>query len=181
APSTGRVRRAGTVAVLPQDFRPVQAQSVASALGVREKLDVLGRLTTGRGSDADLFVLDDDWDIEERVAAELSRVRLPAIGLARPLASLSGGETTRVVLASLFVRRPDLLLLDEPTNNLDRESREALRAALADWPRGLVVVSHDRALLRRMDRIVELTPKGPKSYGGNYDLYVAQRNAEAQA
>jgi ATPase subunit of ABC transporter with duplicated ATPase domains len=175
------VRRAGTVAVLPQDFRPVQAQSVASALGVREKLDALGRLTAGRGSDADLAVLDDDWDIEERVAAELSRVGLLAIGLERSLASLSGGETTRVVLASLFLRRPDLLLLDEPTNNLDRESRESLRAALAEWPRGLVVVSHDRALLRQMDRIVELTPKGPKSYGGNYDLYVAQRNAEAQA
>jgi ATPase subunit of ABC transporter with duplicated ATPase domains len=44
-----------------------------------------------------------------------------------------------------------------------------------------VVVSHDRALLRLMDRIVELTPKGPKSYGGNYDLFVAQRDAEAQA
>jgi ATPase subunit of ABC transporter with duplicated ATPase domains len=180
-PSAGRVRRAGTVAVLPQDFRPVQEQSVASALGVREKLEALGRLTAGRGSDADLAVLDDDWDIQERVTAELSRLGMSAIELNRPLASLSGGETTRVVLASLFLRRPDLLLLDEPTNNLDRESREALRAALAEWPRGLVVVSHDRALLRQMDRIVELTPKGPKSYGGNYDLYVAQRDAEAQA
>src|SRR5262245_3350593 len=180
-PAAGRVRRAGSIAVLPQDFRPIQEQSVASALGVREKLDALGRLTAGRGSDADLTVLDDDWDIEERVAAELSRLGLSAIGLDRPLGSLSGGETTRVVLASLFLRRPDLLVLDEPTNNLDRESREALRAALAGWPRGLVVVSHDRALLRQMDRIVELTPKGPKSYGGNYDLYVAQRDAEAQA
>jgi ATPase subunit of ABC transporter with duplicated ATPase domains len=85
------------------------------------------------------------------------------------------------VLASLFLRRPELLLLDEPTNNLDRESRQALQAALAGWPGGLVVVSHDRALLRLMGRMVELTPKGPKSYGGNYDLYVAQRDAEAQA
>ncbi|HTU93255.1 MAG TPA: ATP-binding cassette domain-containing protein [Gemmataceae bacterium] len=67
------------------------------------------------------------------------------------MASLRGGETTRVVLASLFLRRPDLLILDEPTNNLDRESRQALQAALADWRGGLVVVSHDRALLRLMD------------------------------
>jgi ATPase subunit of ABC transporter with duplicated ATPase domains len=148
---------------------------------VREKLDALGRLTAGRGSDADLAVLDDDWAVEERVAAELSRLGLSGVGLDRPLASLSGGETTRVVLASLFLRRPDLLLLDEPTNNLDRESRQALRTALAAWPGGLVVVSHDRALLRLMDRMVELTPKGARSYGGNYDLYVAQRDAEAQA
>jgi ATPase subunit of ABC transporter with duplicated ATPase domains len=181
APAAGRVRRAGSVAVLPQDFRPVEEQTVAEALGVREKLDALGRLTAGLGSDADLAVLDDDWTVEERIAAELSRLGLSGIGLDRPLASLSGGETTRVVLASLFLRRPDLLVLDEPTNNLDGESRQALRTALAYWPGGLVVVSHDRALLRLMDRIVELTPKGPKSYGGNYDLYVAQRDAEAQA
>jgi ATPase subunit of ABC transporter with duplicated ATPase domains len=180
-PSAGRVRRAGRVALLPQDFRPVHEQTVGEALGVRDKLDALGRLTAGHGSDTDLAVLDDDWTIEERIAAELSRLGLSDLGLDRPLASLSGGETTRVALASLFLRRPDLLLLDEPTNNLDRDSRQALRAALADWPGGLVVVSHDRALLRLMDRIVELTPKGPKSYGGNYDLYVAQRDAEAQA
>jgi ATPase subunit of ABC transporter with duplicated ATPase domains len=180
-PAAGRVRRAGSVALLPQDFRPVQEQTIAEALGVRDKLDALGRLTAGHGSDADLAVLDDDWTIEERIAAELSRLGLSGIGLDRLLGSLSGGETTRVVLASLFLRRPDLLILDEPTNNLDCESRLALRTALADWTGGLMVVSHDRALLRLMDRIVELTPNGPKSYGGNYDLYVTQRDAEAQA
>jgi ATPase subunit of ABC transporter with duplicated ATPase domains len=181
APASGRVRRAGSVAVLPQDFRPVREQTVAGALGVGAKLDALGRLTAGHGSDADLAVLEDNWDIEERITAEMSRLGLSGLGLDRPLAALSGGETTRVVLASLFLRRPDLLLLDEPTNNLDRDSRQALQTALADWPGGLVVVSHDRALLRLMDRTVELTPKGPKSYGGNYDLYVAQRDAEARA
>jgi ATPase subunit of ABC transporter with duplicated ATPase domains len=181
APTAGRVRRAGRLAVLPQDFRPIQEQTVADALGVHEKLDALTRLTAGRGSDADLAALDEDWDIEERIAAELSRLGLSHIELDRPLASLSGGETTRVVLASLFLRRPDLLILDEPTNNLDRGSRQALHAALADWRGGLVVVSHDRALLRLMDRMVELTPKGMKSYGGNYDLYVAQRDVEIQA
>jgi ATPase subunit of ABC transporter with duplicated ATPase domains len=181
APASGRVRRAGSVAVLPQDFRPMLEQTVAEALGVRDRLDALGRLTAGHGSDADLAVLDDDWSIEERIAGELSRLGLSGIGLDRPLATLSGGETTRVVLAALFLGRPDLLILDEPTNNLDHESRQALRAALADWPGGLVVVSHDRALLRMMDRMVELTPKGAKSYGGNYDLYVAQRDSESQA
>jgi ATPase subunit of ABC transporter with duplicated ATPase domains len=181
APSAGRVRRAGRIAVLPQDFRPLHDQTIAQALGVRDKLDALGRLTAGHGSDADLAILEDDWAIEERIAAELSRLGLSSLELDRPLASLSGGETTRVVLASLFLQRPDLLLLDEPTNNLDGESRQVLRITLAEWPGGLVVVSHDRALLRLMDRMIELTPKGPKSYGGNYDLYVTQRDAEAAA
>jgi ATPase subunit of ABC transporter with duplicated ATPase domains len=178
APAGGRVRRAGRIALLPQDFRPVQEQTLVEALGARDKLDALGRLTAGEGSDADLDVLEDDWDLEERITAELGRLGLSGIGLDRPLATLSGGETTRVVLASLFLRQPDMLLLDEPTNNLDRESRQALQAALADWRGALVVVSHDRALLRLMDRIVELAPKGPKSYGGSYDLYVAQKDAE---
>ena len=52
---------------------------------------------------------------------------------------------------------------------------------MRDWPGGLLIVSHDRALLRLVDRIVELTPRGAQAYGGNYDLYVAQRDAEAAA
>src|SRR6516225_7611741 len=66
APAAGRVRRAGRVAALQQDFRPILEQTVAEALGVRDKLDALSRLTAGHGSDADLTVLDDDWAIEER-------------------------------------------------------------------------------------------------------------------
>jgi ATPase subunit of ABC transporter with duplicated ATPase domains len=87
APAAGRVRRAGRVALLPQDFRPQQGQTVVEALGLRQQLDALGRLTAGHGSDADWAVLDDDWTVEERIAAELSRVGLSGIGLDRPLAA----------------------------------------------------------------------------------------------
>jgi ATPase subunit of ABC transporter with duplicated ATPase domains len=81
----------------------------------------------------------------------------------------------------MFLRRPDLLILDEPTNNLDRSSRQALYAAVASWRGGLLVVSHDRELLGLVDRIIELVPQGVRSYGGNFALYTAQRDAEAAA
>jgi ATPase subunit of ABC transporter with duplicated ATPase domains len=181
APTEGSVSRYGTLAHLPQDFAPLGGQTVAQALGVAEKLAALARITAGEALPDDLAVLDDDWTVEARVEAELSRLGLAHLALDRLVRSLSGGETTRLVLASLFLRRPDLLVLDEPTNNLDRASREALYAAVRDWRGGLLVVSHDRELLALMDRIAELSPQGLRLYGGNFELYTAQRDAEAAA
>jgi ATPase subunit of ABC transporter with duplicated ATPase domains len=186
APGSGTVSRSGSVAFLPQDFTPLAGCCVAEALGVQQKLAALARLHQGAGPQqqvaCDLALLDeDDWSLEARVEGELHRLGLDHLALDRPMASLSGGETTRVVLAALFLRRPDLIILDEPTNNLDRESRRALYGAVADWPGGLLVISHDRELLALMDRIIELAPQGVRVYGGNYDLYVAQRDAEAAA
>lgn len=57
-----------------------------------------------------------------------------------------------------MLKRPDVLLLDEPTNNLDLGARHKLYDVLDDWPGCLLVVSHDRALLDRLDRIAELGP-----------------------
>src|SRR5262249_46597729 len=143
APTAGVVRRAGAVAYLPQDFAPLGEQSVAQALGAHEKLAALGRLTAGEGREGDLELLDDAWSIEERITALLHRLGLDHLDLNRRVSTLSGGETTRVVLAALFLRNPDLLILDEPTNNLDADSRQALYAALRSWQGGLLVVSHD--------------------------------------
>jgi ATPase subunit of ABC transporter with duplicated ATPase domains len=180
-PAAGSVRRAGRVAYLPQDFAPLADASVAETLGVADKLAALARLTAGAGRDDDLAVLDDDWGVEARVAAVLGRFGLEGVGQDRPVGSLSGGETTRVVLASLLLRGADLVILDEPTNNLDRAARRDLYAAVRDWPVGLLVISHDRELLGLMDRIAELGPHGLRLYGGNYAFYAEQRRLEEEA
>ena len=71
-----------------------------------------------------------------------------------------------------------MLVLDEPTNNLDTGARALVARILSDWRGGAVVVSHDRALLRRMDRIVELSSLGARIYGGSWDVYKARRDHE---
>ncbi len=79
-----------------------------------------------------------------------------------------------------MIAEPDFIVMDEPTNNLDADGRAAVADLLERWRGGALVVSHDRSLLRRMDRIVELTSLGANVYGGNYDLYAA-RKSEAEA
>jgi len=180
-PSAGTVHRVGTVAVLPQDFRPPPEARLAVVLGIDERLAALQRLEAGEAAPADFDLVGDDWDLAERTVAVLARLGLGHLALDRPVGAVSGGEATRVALAGLELGRPDFLLLDEPTNHLDAGSREALYAFVTRWTGGLVCVSHDRALLRRMDRIVELSSLGVRIYGGNYDAYRARRDADDAA
>ncbi len=91
-----------------------------------------------------------------------------------PVAPLSGGEKSRLALALLVRRRPNLLLLDEPTNHLDLEMRHALTRALAEYEGSLVLVSHDRALLRMVcDGFMIVADGRAEEFEGDLDDYVA--------
>lgn len=180
-PTSGVVHRTGAVAVLPQEFRPAPDASLAVLLGIEERLAALRRLEAGKGSVADVERVGGDWDLPERATAVLARFGLEHLPLDRAVSEVSGGEATRVALAGLTLGRPDFLLLDEPTNHLDAASRRALYAFVEEWTGGLLCVSHDRELLRRMDRIVELSSLGVRVYGGSYDDYLAQRDALERA
>ena len=96
------------------------------------------------------------------------------------LDSRSGGEQQSYELARAFDSGADILLLDEPTNNLDIDARQKFFNDLMAYPFGIVVVSHDRELLQKMDKIIELQNGKIKVYGGNYDFYVEQKNAEQE-
>jgi ATP-binding cassette subfamily F protein 3 len=92
----------------------------------------------------------------------------------QPIRTMSGGERSRLQLAALMLRNPNLLLLDEPTNNLDIPSVEALEAALDEFEGSALVISHDRYFLDQVvDRVVELQPDGLTSYEGGYTDYLA--------
>jgi ATPase subunit of ABC transporter with duplicated ATPase domains len=172
-PAGGSVQRAGSIGVLAQlsDDR----LTVAEALGVANDLACLQRIESGNGT------LDDateaDWSLEPRLDAALLETGLPALPRDRRLATLSGGERTRVALARLLIEAPDLLLLDEPTNNLDTDGREAVAQLLERWRGGVIVASHDRALLERVDRIVELAPVGVTIFGGACSAFADARDA----
>lgn len=99
----------------------------------------------------------------------------------RPLASLSGGEKTKIALAKILSNEPDFIIMDEPTNNLDGDSRAVVYKLVKEWKGGLLVVSHDRELLNLVDQIFELTEKGIKTYGGNYNDYEKQKTTEDSA
>ena len=179
APHAGTVERSGRVAMLRQSVQTVVGDTLADLLGIRAALARLHRLEAGRGSVAD--AAEADWTLESRLEGALAEVGLAGIEVERPLTALSGGQRTRAALAALIIAEPDLILLDEPTNNLDADGRDDFARALAGWTRGAVVVSHDRALLRRMDRIVELSSLGAQVYGGGYDLYAARKEEERAA
>ena len=90
----------------------------------------------------------------------------------------SGGERQSYLLARAFDSNAEILLLDEPTNNLDADAKARFFDALITYPFGVVVVSHDRELLQRMDKIAEISNGKIRVYGGNYDFYVAQKQSE---
>ena len=177
-PSSGTATVRGRVGVLRQVLSPPSGASLADVLGVAEPLARLARIEAGEGTEADFA--EADWTLETRLEAALSQVGLMGVDPNRPATSLSGGQATRAALAGVLLQEPDIILLDEPTNNLDTAARALVADFLAGWKGGAVVVSHDRVLLRQMDRIVELTSLGAKVYGGGYDLY-AERKAEEEA
>jgi len=93
----------------------------------------------------------------------------------KPVGLLSGGEWTRLRLALLVLRKPNLLVLDEPTNHMDIASREALEEALEEYPGTILAVTHDRYLINRLSqKIWELDEGRLTMYLGNFDDYKAE-------
>ena len=103
----------------------------------------------------------------------------------QPVASFSGGEKARLVLALIVWQRPNLLLLDEPTNHLDLDMRQALTEALVDYQGSLVLVSHDRHLLRNtVDEFYLVHDKQVEEFKGDladYQKWLNEQNAQPTA
>ncbi|MET7880831.1 ribosomal protection-like ABC-F family protein [Micromonospora sp. DT68] len=170
-PSGGSVAVDGLLGYLPQTLPLAGDLTVAQVLGVAERIAALHAIEAGDASEEHFATIGDDWDIEERTRAELNRLGLGELSLDRPLHTLSGGQVVSLGLAAQLLRRPDVLLLDEPTNNLDLDARHKLYDVLTDWTGCLLLVSHDRELLDRMDRIAELDHGEINWYGGNFTAY----------
>ncbi|OEV29384.1 ABC transporter [Streptomyces nanshensis] len=171
-PAQGSVSAAGTLAHLPQNVTLDTGLRVDEALGIAGRRRALRAIEAGDVSEEHFETVGDDWDVEERALATLGSLGLEGAGLDRTVGELSGGETVLLRLAALLLERPDVLLLDEPTNNLDLFARRRLHEAVDSWRSGvLVVVSHDRELLERVDRIAELRSGSVSWYGGGWSAY----------
>ncbi|GAA4597061.1 ABC-F family ATP-binding cassette domain-containing protein [Planotetraspora phitsanulokensis] len=170
-PTGGTVSATGVVGYLPQSLPLVGDLTVADVLGIAQVIKALDAIESGDASEEQFTTVGNDWDIEERTRAQLDRLGLGDVALTRRLHTLSGGQVVSLGLAAQLLKRPDVLLLDEPTNNLDLDARRTLYGVLEDWNGCLLLVSHDRALLDRMDRIAELDRGEIRSYGGNFTAY----------
>jgi ATPase subunit of ABC transporter with duplicated ATPase domains len=107
-----------------------------------------------------------------REAVILQGLGLGELEPATPVATLSGGQKTRLGLATLLLREPDLLLLDEPLNHLDLEGREHFERALDAFEGTVVAVAHDRAFLRHFARrVVEIREGKVHVFEGEYADY----------
>ena len=142
------------------------------------------------GLNPDNEIIDEIWALRPKhthgeIRSFLSKFLFFGDDVFKRIGNLSGGEQSRVLLAKLLLANANVLLLDEPTNHLDIPAREALEAALAEYPATLFIISHDRYLLNNLATkllIFDGKPEGTAElFEGNYAEYVAQQQQALQA
>jgi ATP-binding cassette, subfamily F, member 3 len=199
APDAGRIARPqrSSVGYLPQDApemggRPVLEETLSALSEMQahdrrrvELEDILATHHSGPEHDAALAELGDVlselerhgfYEADSRAKAVLFGLGFSEADLVRDVAEFSGGIRMRIALAKLLVRRPEFLMLDEPTNHLDLEARNWLEDYLANYPGGIILVSHDRYFLDRVtDRTVEVSRGRLVEYQGGYSAYLVER------
>ncbi|WP_440220554.1 ABC-F family ATP-binding cassette domain-containing protein [Dietzia sp. MNB45] len=199
APDSGTVQCIGTIGVAEQEMTATDSRTVGQAVteAIAEPLAALEALdaaalaladNTDRAEEQYAAALEhaealDAWDAERRVQVALEALDTET-DTTRLLADLSVGQRYRVRLACLLGADHDFLLLDEPTNHLDRSGLGFLATQLRARSGGVVVVSHDRALLSDIaETIVDLDPTPddrPRVYGNGYAGYREGRLAERE-
>ena len=120
------------------------------------------------------------YQIEEKIGRELDNFQLSGCS-ERPLGSLSGGQKRLVEIVKIMHSGAHLALIDEPTNHMDYVAKQQFIDWMSSQPRqAMLIITHDRDVLGRVDRIIELKDGQAVSYRGNYDAYLKQ-NAQATA
>lgn len=180
-PASGTVTVNPDLYYLPQQLHHLQQKTVAEALEVHTALDALKAILGGTEDQVYYDILNDQWDIEERVKEQLLNWNLPHVQPATIMQELSGGEQTRVLLTGIALHQPAVILLDEPTNHLDKEGRALLYRFMQTYKGTLVAVSHDRQLLQLNDITMALANGKLEVFGGNYDFYKEQHEAQLNA
>lgn len=178
SPTLGFIQTNGTIAVCPQNLDEFAHNTIADIFNATAKLNALEKITAGSVSENDFDILNDDWDIQNRIHIQLKEFALENLDLRRQLNTLSGGEITKLWLTKTFATNADFLILDEPTNNLDITARQLLYEKIVNYKKNLIIISHDRKLLELMQQIMEITATNIKIYGGNYSAYLEQKNTE---
>ena len=122
------------------------------------------------------FELENGYAYKSELMGVLNGLGFAEEDFNKQVATLSGGQKTRVALGKLLIFKPDILLLDEPTNHLDMESIAWLETYLLNYPGAVFIVSHDRYFLDKVvTKVVEIEAGHVRMYSGNYSAYAEKK------
>ena len=120
------------------------------------------------------------YQIEEKIRRELDGFQLS--GLAdRPLSSLSGGQKRLIEIVKIMHSQAQLALIDEPTNHMDYVAKQQFIDWMKNAKEAMLIITHDRDVLKEVDRIIEIKDGASVSYRGNYDAYLKQNATQTAA
>ncbi|NCD72503.1 ABC-F family ATP-binding cassette domain-containing protein [Mucilaginibacter agri] len=180
-PSAGNIFTSSAPWYVPQHLGQYNYFTVATALRVDKKLAALNAITQGCTEQQYFNDLADDWEIEDKIYAGLSKWNLGHLTPMQSMGELSGGEKTKVFLAGIEIHAPEIILLDEPSNHLDLTGRKQLYEMILNNRATLLAISHDRTLLNLLPETLELSPFGLEAYGGNFDFYREEKEGKINA
>ncbi|PIF34701.1 ATPase subunit of ABC transporter with duplicated ATPase domains [Flavobacterium sp. 9] len=180
-PLNGELRLGSEPYYIPQIFGQYNELTIAEALRIADKLKAFKEIIEGNVTEENLNILNDDWTIEERCNNALKYWKLQDLDLTAKMNTLSGGQKTKIFLAGILIHQPELVLMDEPSNHLDAAARELLYNFIESTSSTLLIVSHDRSLLNKLNTTYELNKHDVAVYGGNYDFYAEQKQIEINA
>ena len=122
------------------------------------------------------FELENGYAYKSELMGVLNGLGFTEEDFTKQVATLSGGQKTRVALGKLLISKPDILLLDEPTNHLDMESIACLETYLLNYPGAVFIVSHDRYFLDKVvTKVIEIDAGQVRMYAGNYSAYAEKK------
>lgn len=128
------------------------------------------------------FKLRDGYSYKSEITGVLNSMAFPPSYYDKKTSMLSGGERTRLALASLLLKKPDILMLDEPTNHLDIGTLKWLEQYLRSYKGTVVLISHDRYFLdNTVNRIFELEQHRLSVFEGNYSFYAVEKKARFES
>ena len=128
------------------------------------------------------FELENGYAYKSELMGVLNGLGFAEEDFNKQVATLSGGQKTRVALGKLLISKPDILLLDEPTNHLDMESIRWLETFLSNYRGAVLIVSHDRYFLDKVvDKVIEIERGTSQVFNGNYSAYAEKKKAQRDA
>lgn len=152
------------------------SERIASLSGQPGQEEAVSRMLAEYDRLSESYRLNNGYGYKSEITGVLNSMAFPPSFFDKRTDSLSGGERTRLALAALLLKKPDILLLDEPTNHLDIGTLKWLEQYLRSYQGTIVIVSHDRYFLdHTVSRIFEIENGRLSVYEGNYTFYAGEK------